>query len=298
VFEEAIFEQMWLDTQGQPWLVNAVAYEMTWENKSARDRSQPITLEQYRQARERLIYSRATHLDQLADKLREERVRKVIAMILASEDATAFLDINPDDQQYVADLGLITVATNGVPSISNRIYQEVIPRELTWIPQGRIIEQEQIWYLTPERRIDMPKLLSAFQQFFRENVESWIERFQYKEAGPQLLMQAFLQRIINGGGRINREYALGSQRTDIFIEWPIDAEKGFYGEVQRVVVELKIQRTALEKVIEDGIAQTKDYADTVNADERYLVIFNRNPNVSWDEKIWQKTVDGLLVLGC
>ncbi len=298
IFDESIFEQMWLDTQGQPWLVNAIGYEMTWENKPARDRSQPIPLEQYRQARERLIYSRATHLDQLADKLREDRVRKIIAAILASEDADAFLDVNPDDQQYVQDLGLITVATNGTPRISNRIYQEVIPRELTWIPQGRIIEQEQAWYITEEGRIDMPKLLSAFQQFFRENADVWVEKFSYKEAAPQLIMQAFLQRIINGGGRINREYALGRRRTDIFIEWPIDKEKGFYGEVQRVVVELKLKRGALEKVIADGIKQTNGYADSVGAKEQYLVIFDRTPNTPWEDKIWQKTVDGLLVLGC
>jgi hypothetical protein len=296
VFDEAIFEQMWLDTQGQPWLVNALGYEMTWKHKPARDRSQPITLEQYRQARETLIYSRATHLDQLTDKLREPRVHSVISTLLSSDEQA--LDIPAHDIEYVVDLGLIRRATNGELSISNRIYQEVIPRELTWSIQSGITNQEQAWYVLPNRRINMPKLLSAFQQFFRENVESWIERFQYKEAGPQLLLQAFLQRIIYGGGRINREYALSSHRTDIFIEWPIDAEKGFYGEVQRIVIELKIQRAALDRVIADGIIQTKGYADKVGTDEMYLVIFNRNPKVLWEEKIWQKTVDDVLVVGC
>ena len=144
----------------------------------------------------------------------------------------------------------------------------------------------------------MPKLLGAFQQFFRENSAIWVEQFSYKEAAPQLIMQAFLQRIINGGGRINREYALGRKRTDLLIEWPIDEAQGFYGEVQRIVVELKIQRKALDKVIEEGITQTKGYADSVGAQEMYLVIFNRNPNTPWEDKIWQKSVDGLLVLGC
>jgi hypothetical protein len=144
----------------------------------------------------------------------------------------------------------------------------------------------------------MPKLLSAFQQFYRENSDIWLEQFNYREAGPQLLMQAFLQRIINGGGRINREYALGRKRTDIFIEWPIDETQGFYGEVQRIVVELKIKRGALETVITEGIKQTNSYADTVGAKEQYLVIFDRTPNMPWEEKIWQKEEDGLLVLGC
>ncbi|MDY0301719.1 MAG: AAA family ATPase, partial [Trichlorobacter sp.] len=72
-FDEAIFPELWLDTEGQPWLVNALGYELTWKNRTARNRSYNITLTDYKEARERLIQSRATHLDQLADKLREPR---------------------------------------------------------------------------------------------------------------------------------------------------------------------------------------------------------------------------------
>ncbi|MDP7156968.1 MAG: AAA-like domain-containing protein, partial [SAR324 cluster bacterium] len=79
VFNEAIFAELWEDTCGQPWLVNALGHELTWEDRSARDRSIPISLEQYWAARERLIESRATHLDQLADKLQEPRVHRVVA---------------------------------------------------------------------------------------------------------------------------------------------------------------------------------------------------------------------------
>ncbi|HPY60836.1 MAG: hypothetical protein BWY45_03118 [Euryarchaeota archaeon ADurb.Bin294] len=57
----------------------------------------------------------------------------------------------------------------------------------------------------------MKRLLQEFQQFFREHSEIWLERFSYREAGPQLLLQAFLQRIVNGGGRITREYRINDQ---------------------------------------------------------------------------------------
>jgi hypothetical protein len=113
-------------------------------------------------------------------------------------------------------------------------------------------------------------------------------------------MQAFLQRIINGGGRINREYALGRKRTDLFIEWPIDEVAGFNGEVQRVVIEIKIMtdKKSLDTLISDGIVQTKDYAQQMGTTEAYLVIFDRRAKMSWDEKIWQKTIDELMVWGC
>jgi len=234
--DEAIFPALWADTQGQPWLVNALGYELTWDNKQLRNRSMPITLADYWQARENLIQSRTTHLDQLTDKLKEARVHKIIAILLAGENhATA--DLANDDLQYVEDLGLIQ--RNPMLAISNRIYQETIPRELTYSTQYTLAYQ-QAWYLTEQRHIDMPKLLGAFQQFFRENADAWIQRFDYKEAGPQLLLQAFLQRIINGGGRINREYGLGRKRTDLYIEWPVSETDGYAGEVQRIVLELKI----------------------------------------------------------
>jgi hypothetical protein len=279
----AIFAELWQDTQGQPWLVNALAHEMLFAAKENRDRSKAIELEDYKAARERLIDSRATHLDQLSDKLKEPRVHRVIAPMLATQ-ATVTTHNSLDDLQYIEDLGLIRLKPQ--QQISNRIYQEVIPRELTYPVQTSITHQ-QAWYLDDDNRLNMTKLLTAFQQFFRENAEIWMERFDYKEAGPQLLMQAFLQRVINGGGRINREYALGRRRTDLIIEWPT-TDEGFYGDVQRVVIELKILYGALDTCIEEALEQTADYADKMGAAEAHLVVFNRDEKVSWEDKIWRR----------
>ena len=287
VFEEAIFPELWADTEGQPWLVNALGHELTWENRAARERSTRLGLSDYKQARERLIQSRATHLDQLSDKLREPRVRSVIGPLLSGEEASAGQPhLRPDDVQYVEDLGLIV--TRPSLRISNRIYQEVLPRELTWTTQVMIANQEQSWYVGADRRLNMDKLLGAFQQFFREHADIWSQGFDYREAAPQLLMQAFLQRIINGGGRIGREYGLGRKRTDLFIEWPLDEVQGMHGPLQRVVIELKIRRGALDAVLEKGLEQTVGYARQVGADEAHLVIFDRDPGRGWDERIWRR----------
>ena len=294
IFDEAIFPELWEDTFGQPWLVNALGYEITWKLRENRDRSRKITLPDYKEAREALIQSRATHLDQLTDKLREPRVHSVIEAMLSGE-SNDIDKISPDDQQYVEDLGLIR--TKPSINISNRIYREVIPRELVWVAQTRIPNQETEWYVTDEHRLDMPKLLAAFQQFFREHSDSWVGAFDYKEAGPQLLMQAFLQRIINGGGHINREYGLGRKRTDLFIEWPLDEKGGVYGPLQRVVIELKIRYGALETVISKGLEQTVDYARRLGADEAHLMIFDRDGERTWDERIRRRdeSYDGFAV---
>ena len=201
VFTPEALDLVWDFTAGQPWLVNALAYETTWEMRASRDRSRPITEAMIRQAKENLILRRVTHLDQLADKLREPRVRRVVEAILVGDQEPT--DIPPDDITYVRDLGLIK--TEGQLTIANPIYQEVIPRELTYSTQLTISEQPA-WYIQPDGRLDLPKLLAAFQQFFREHAESWLERFDYKEAGPQLPPAGFSpahpQRWRSGGPRV------------------------------------------------------------------------------------------------
>ncbi len=129
----------------------------------------------YFAARERLIQSRATHLDQLTDKLREPRVHGVIAPLLYGEKSE--LQIPHDDLQYVVDLGLIE--RKPMLKIANRFYREIIPRELVAVTQDTMV-QETDWYLAEDNRLNIEKLLKAFQQFFRENSESWIECFDYK----------------------------------------------------------------------------------------------------------------------
>jgi hypothetical protein len=279
VFTESALQQFWELTQGQPWLLNALAYQVTFEMKENRDRSRVIDLEVVNEAKEALILRRDTHLDQLTDKLQESRVRRVIEPILAGETEPERLPT--DDVQYVRDLGLISV--NGQLRIANPIYQEIIPRELIYTT-SLTISQETTWYLFPDGRLDMPKLLRAFQEFFREHSEHWIERFDYKEAGPQLLLQAFLQRIVNGGGRIEREYGLGHLRTDLLILWFYEAKK-----TQKIVLELKILHGSLEKTIAQGLEQTWEYCDRCAGEQAHLLIFDRSDK-AWEEKIFQREI--------
>ncbi|MCB0064648.1 MAG: AAA-like domain-containing protein, partial [Caldilineaceae bacterium] len=269
---------IWELTEGQPWLVNALGYEMAFKTKERRRHTHTIDIDMVNQAKEAIILRRETHLDQLTDKLQEARVRHVIEPILAGQSEPEQLPL--DDVQYAEDLGLIT--TKGQLRIANRIYQEVIPRALTYTTQLTIV-QEAAWYVDANGRLEMPKLLAAFQEFFRRHSEHWVERFDYKEAGPQLLLQAFLQRIMNGDGRIEREYGLGRGRTDLLVIWPY----GGAGAVQQVVLELKLRRGKLETAIQRGVEQTVGYMDRSNTNEGHLLLFDRDPQRSWEEKIFK-----------
>ena len=286
-WDEACFPLVWEATEGQPWLVNALAHEVTYRMKENRDRTVTITPEMIYRAQERIIYRRDTHIDILIDKLSEPRVKRVIEPMLANEDEIDDAAIPSDDIQYVEDMGLIKRERGKPRRIANGIYREIIPRELTWSTQDALVQQP-LWYQREDGSIDMVKLLLDFQQFFRQNADSWIGKFDYAEAGPQLLLQAFLQRIVNGGGYIDREYGLGRRRTDLLIRKPLT--DGYGGPVQRIVLELKLKRGDLDKVIEKGLEQTWQYMDTVGSvDEGHLIVFDRTQQLSWDERIWHKS---------
>ncbi len=77
----------------------------------------------------------------------------------------------------------------------------------------------------------MTRLLTDFQGFWRDNSEMWQERFEYKEAAPHLILQAFLQRVVNGGAQIIREMAGGRKSLDLCVEY----------QGQRYPIELKIR---------------------------------------------------------
>ena len=273
-FTPEALESVWTQTQGQPWLVNALADATCFTRGVGRDRRHTITAGDVDAAQERLVVSRETHLDQLADKLQEDRVRRVVEPLLSGGDERGF---TARDIEYVRDLGL--VAQDTPLRIANPIYAEVIPRELTLAAQEGLVE-DTAWYVDADGGLDLVKLLGAFQAFFREHSEHWVERFDYREAGPQLLLQAFLQRIVNGGGRIEREYGLGRGRTDLLILWPQGDR------VRRFVVECKVLHKGLERTIREGLEQTAGYMDRCAAEGGHLVIFDREEGRSWDEKVF------------
>ena len=142
----------------------------------------------------------------------------------------------------------------------------LLPRELTYAAQAGLTE-DPAWYVDVDGGLDLRKLLSACQTFFREHSEHWSQRFQYQEAWPQLLLQAFLHRIVNGGGRIELEYGLGRGRTDLLIVWPRRGGKSGAGRsragghrvgggeaarVDEIVIECKVLHGSLERTISEG----------------------------------------------
>ena len=284
VFRPEALARIWAQTRGQPWLVNALCNRVCFWNERGRDRSRAITEDDILEAQEQIILGRVVHLDQLANRLQEDQVRRVVEPLLSG---SPYRHYTKPDLEYVRDLGLI--ACDAPLRMANPIYAEVVPRELTSVTQDDLTE-ETAWYVGDEGQLDLPRLLTAFQEFYRENSEHWLDRYDYKEAGPQLLLQAFLQRIVNGRGRIEREYGLGLGRTDLLVIWP------WKERTSRFVIECKVLRQGLESTIRDGVEQTAGYMDRCGAEAGHLVIFDQGTG-RWADKVFrqQETVGGAVV---
>ena len=169
------------------------------------------------------------------------------------------------------DLGL--VACDAPLRVANPIYAEVLPRELAWVAQ-ETLDLSPPRYVRTDGSLDAELLMEEFQTFFRRHSEHWQNRFAYAEAWPQLLLQAYLQRVVNGGGRIEREYALGRGRVDLLIVWPLQDR------VQELVVECKVvrERDGLESVVDEGVEQTARYVDRCAAEAGHLIVIDRREN--------------------
>jgi len=273
ITEEAL-ELVFNETAGQPWLVNAL-YDrcLNWLNLSA---TETITADHIQIAREQIIRSRAVHIDSLAARLKDPRIKKIVEPIMIGAMDSTMADT--EDFRFCIDLGLVTLI-KGTPSISNPIYREVIARMLSFGMQTAIPEPEFKWE-TSSGDLDIEALMKEFQLFWREHSEVWEAKADYSEAFPHLLLMAFLQRVVNGGARIEREYAAGRGRIDLAVFW----KKSIH------IFEIKLVhlKNGYEATLEQGKTQIARYADKLPSTTRTLVIFDRRPEIKakpWDERL-------------
>ena len=214
-----------------PWLVNALADQAVTEE--APDPATPVTAELVERAKEALILRRDTHIDSLTSRLSEARIRRVVEPVLAGELPEEGLP--EDDVAFVEDLGLVAQGPSGY-GMANPIYREVVPRALTPLTE-RFLSIDERSYVLADGKLDADRLLEDFVGFWREHAESFLKRQPYSEAAAQLVCMANLQRVVNGGGYIDREYAVGSGRIDLCIRWTMPD-----GTMQRLALELKVWR--------------------------------------------------------
>ena len=276
VFCDGVADKVYEFTLGQPWLVNAIAEECV-ETIHEYRYGEPITIDDVAAAKEKIIRARGTHVDSLMERLKEPRVRCVVEPVILGKERGA--PVNDDDYRYVLDLGLLRENENHVLVPGNPMYAEIILRYLSNDEQVHFYSKyEKPFWLKADGSLDMPALMAEFQRFWRENSGADHEVYGYNEATPHLVMMGYLQRVVNGGGRIAREMALGSKRLDLCVE---------FGKF-RYAVELKMKRNFSPT---ESTAQLAGYLDTLGLKEGWMAIFDEDTSKSWDEKIYTRDIE-------
>ncbi|WP_251080597.1 AAA family ATPase [Frankia sp. AgPm24] len=269
-FTEGALDRAFELTTGQPWLVNALAREAI--EKIAVSAAAPITTEHLDEAKERLILARATHLDSLTARLAEPPVRRVLEPVLAGTIVN--MDGYDDELTYVRDLGLI--APDSPVRIANPIYREVIARVLAQDVETVMVADPRT-FVRPDGRFDVDRVIREFAEFWMENGEILATGRRYPEAAAQLVFMGFLQRVVNGGGYVAREYGIGRGRIDLLIRWPWTSSDG-KRRWQREALELKVRRTGQADPLPAGLRQLDGYLDRLDLDHGVLVVFDSRPD--------------------
>ena len=271
VFADGVLEDVWRLTRGQPWLVNAIGCECVEEIHAFRY-AEPITVADVDAAKEAIIRRRDTHVDSLMERMREPRVRRLVEPLILGDDTE--LTANDEDWRFVTDLGLLRVE-RGALVPANPMYAEIIGRYLSHGEQDRMIRSVPETPWVKDDGLDMAGLMAAFQRFWRENSGADRDIMGYREAVPHLVLMAFLQRVTNGGGHINREMALGQGRLDLCVE--------FRG--ARYAIEVK---TSANFKGEKSYEQCAKYLDDLGLSEGWMPIFDKSKTKTWDEKIYTR----------
>lgn len=260
VFSPEAVDRAYHESQGQPWLVNALARQLT--QVVVTDRTRTITAADVQEAREILIRRQDTHLDSLVDRLREPRVRAILEPMLAGDPLG---DVPEDDVRFILDLGLCRIDPAGGLVVANPIYREIIVRELTFTRRASLPHIPATW-LTAEGKLDRRALLDAFLDFWRQHGEPLMVNAPYHEIAPHLVLMAFLHRVVNGGS-IEREYAIGLGRMDLCVR---------YGG-ETLAIEIKVWRPGQKDPAVQGLSQLDGYLARLGLESGWLVIFDRRP---------------------
>jgi hypothetical protein len=279
-----VYEQ----SKGQPWIVNSLFKRATMRVLDE-DSTETVTIEHIKQAREQMILARETHLDALAVRLEDPKIRSVIQSLITGEPDPFLAEGEPF--RLCLDLGLVALE-NGTPVIANPIYREVIARHITYGTQLAIPQPSWPWEKA-DGSLDMDRLMQEFQKFWQRHSEIWEQKTNYTEAFPHLLLMAFLQRVLNGGGYLEREYAAGRGRLDLAVE--------YHGQWYIIEIKLVHSYDSPETVHEEGLEQIRGYRDKIDSKAAaYLVIFDRRTEARqkpWSERLKWETDKDITIIG-
>jgi hypothetical protein len=207
----------------------------------------------------------------------------------------SYVSSNDDDRKYCIDLGLVTSNEKNILRPANAIYREVLVRNITDEIQNVLAKTIDEFPWSDGKILFVSDLLKEFQNFWRKGALSFPKHNKnfiasaYDEALYSFILEAFLQRIINGKGTILRQFAEGRGSVDIGITY----------QKREYIIEVKLKEYYSKR---KSLEQLAGYLDSAGENEAWSVIFDRDRSKTWEDKITWNTTEfkgkTIHIVGC
>jgi hypothetical protein len=284
-FQENASPRLYALTGGRPWLVNALLCEALYEMGFGRDPSKTITYGMIEAAKDHFIARQDVYMDQLATKLTDSSVRTTLFPILTGG---AWKRRPPQkDLDYLEDLELIRRSATGwiIPSA---IYRELIPRVMCRALKDELVHiVDRTQFIKSDGRLNFRGMIEVYRKLFCENFLTWGRRYELEGVLAQMLLFALLYHILGDRGRMECDYALGTERVDISVGWGFSLENGERRE-ERFVVELRLydHTKSHDAMVRQGLIQTAAYAQPRRPQDVFMIILDEDDSKTWYDRLF------------
>jgi len=252
----------WDQTRGQPWLVNAVARIAVAE--LATERSSPVEAADIEEAVRRVEVGGSTHLTSLARRLAEDRIMKVVAPVVAGDYPKA----PADDIRYAVELGILEQVPGDRLQPANPIYARALLKLVTAPERASLANWSPTWLV--DGQLDLERLKENFLAFWLRHRDMMRDRIGYPESVAHFGLMTYLDRVVNGGGRVDREFAVGRGRLDLLL---------IHGDT-RLPIEVKVQRDHDGDPVPEGLRQLDRYCNGLRLTYGWLVVFDQRASAT------------------
>jgi hypothetical protein len=258
-FSDEAVELVWQQTRGQPLLVNVLADIAV--TQLVPDPSMSIEPSHIDEAVRRFEASNPMHLTSLARRLGEERVMSVVAPAISGSELKGVL---ADDIRYVCELGILEKSAEGGLSMANPIYARSLMRALAEPIRANLAALPVTWRRA-DGSIDLERLRESFLDFWARHGRALDPLIQRHEIVPHIVMTAWLDRVVNGGGRVEREAVVANGKMDVLLR---------YRELT-LPIEIKVHLDGRADPVPQGLEQLDRYCEGLRVDSGWLVVFDQ-----------------------
>jgi type II secretory pathway predicted ATPase ExeA len=258
-FSDEAREVVWEQTRGQPLLVNTLAKMAV--TQLVTDVSKTIEASHIEEAVRLFEASNPMHLTSLASRLAEERVMRVVAPAIRGSEHQG---VPADDIRYVRELGILETRGEGELVMANPIYARSLMRSLAEPIRANLGALSPTWR-RPDGSIDLERLREAFLDFWAQHGRVLDPLVTKYEIVPHVVLTAWLDRVVNGGGRVEREVAVARGKLDVLVRH----------RDLRLPIEIKVQVEGRPDPVPKGLEQLDRYCEGLRVDTGWLVVFDQ-----------------------